>query len=625
MKFHGITCTGKFQLKKVDILPAWVEADEGGLIYDTVNKELYLGTDVEWVKASGGGGYGVPVTDFTDNDIMDSGKMYLIDTTGDALTGRLNPTPRIGDIITVVDIASMFGMYSFTIEGNGNNIHQDTSLEADVKDLVLVLIYTGIGWKIDVGGLVTGSGGGMYTFGEYDSDFTAFSNLVAFVDTRAGEVVITLPDEAGGELSSGVSLTVYDQYNTFNVNKCTVITYGATLENGNTEIDLTTDGNKTVFTWNAGPFHWKVEQDDIGIGNLVWTDTNYNASNGDFVFIDSRSNPINITLPPTGDIRSKAHISIYDEFNAFNLNNVTVTPAFGTINQEVNYTATEEGSRVDFIWDDQQDDWKLDVGGANGGGGSGGIGGGNPVSINSNYTAHLNDFIFADTTGGAITVTLPNADYIGTGKCISVYDVKAMFGTNNLTIIPVNATINTDTSFEGDIDNLRIDLIYNDDENDWKLDIGGALITGTSGGGSSSPTASETQYGVVQLATEAEVNAGTEEYKVVTPKTLDSVLGDTITTINESLNWNMISVATSGEINKKYMVDTSSGPFIFTLPSTANNGEAIRFADGGDFSINNLTISRNGNTIEGLAEDMIVTIPNVSFEMVFHNNDWQIA
>jgi hypothetical protein len=61
------------------------------------------------------------------------------------------------------------------------------------------------------------------------------------------------------------------------------------------------------------------------------------------------------------------------------------------------------------------------------------------------------------------------------------------------------------------------------------------------------------------------------------------------------------------------------------LPATPNVGDAIFFADGGgNYEINNLTIDRNGNTIMGLSEDMIIDINNVSVGLVYSGTTWRI-
>jgi hypothetical protein len=65
-----------------------------------------------------------------------------------------------------------------------------------------------------------------------------------------------------------------------------------------------------------------------------------------------------------------------------------------------------------------------------------GLGGGNPWSsidnTDSPYSIAANDRVFADTTSGTITITLPSSPL--TGDQISVIDLAGTFDTNNLTI-----------------------------------------------------------------------------------------------------------------------------------------------------------------------------------------------
>jgi hypothetical protein len=65
-----------------------------------------------------------------------------------------------------------------------------------------------------------------------------------------------------------------------------------------------------------------------------------------------------------------------------------------------------------------------------------GLGGGNPWSsidnTDSPYSIAANDRVFADTTSGTITVTLPSSPLVG--DQISIIDLAGTFDTNNLTI-----------------------------------------------------------------------------------------------------------------------------------------------------------------------------------------------
>lgn len=68
-------------------------------------------------------------------------------------------------------------------------------------------------------------------------------------------------------------------------------------------------------------------------------------------------------------------------------------------------------------------------------------------------------------------------------------------------------------------------------------------------------------------------------------------------------------------------VDVTAGPVVLTLPSAPLiSDQSIHIVHVlGDLSGNPLTISRNGQRIMGLLEDLIVNVPNASLELAFCN------
>jgi len=101
-----------------------------------------------------------------------------------------------------------------------------------------------------------------------------------------------------------------------------------------------------------------------------------------------------------------------------------------------------------------------------------GLGGGNPwTSIDntdSPYAIAANDRVFADTTSGAITVTLPASPL--TGDQVSVIDLAGTFDTNNLTIARNGNNI---MGLAEDLvitqENAGLALVYTGATNGWKL------------------------------------------------------------------------------------------------------------------------------------------------------------
>ena len=76
---------------------------------------------------------------------------------------------------------------------------------------------------------------------------------------------------------------------------------------------------------------------------------------------------------------------------------------------------------------------------------------------------------------------------------------------------------------------------------------------------------------------------------------------------------NLTVVAKSG-----YFVNTSASSITTTLPASATRGDFISFIDySGTFDTNNLTVARNGHNIQGLAENLTVSIERAAFTLVY--------
>lgn len=72
------------------------------------------------------------------------------------------------------------------------------------------------------------------------------------------------------------------------------------------------------------------------------------------------------------------------------------------------------------------------------------------------------------------------------------------------------------------------------------------------------------------------------------------------------------------------LADTSSGSFTVLLPASPSVGDQVVVADsGGAFGTNNLIVDRNGSTIEGIAQNFILDINNVSVQFVYDGTTWQ--
>lgn len=74
-----------------------------------------------------------------------------------------------------------------------------------------------------------------------------------------------------------------------------------------------------------------------------------------------------------------------------------------------------------------------------------------------------------------------------------------------------------------------------------------------------------------------------------------------------------------------YLVDTSAGSFILTLPRDPLKGDSIRFIDVSmSWDSKSWTLARNGKTIMKLAEDMKINVINQEFSVVYNGADWRL-
>lgn len=73
------------------------------------------------------------------------------------------------------------------------------------------------------------------------------------------------------------------------------------------------------------------------------------------------------------------------------------------------------------------------------------------------------------------------------------------------------------------------------------------------------------------------------------------------------------------------LTDTSGGPFTVTLPATPATGAQVVVADAGsNWGTNNLTVGRNGSTIQGLAQDLVCDITGASVQLVYDGTTWEV-
>ena len=72
-------------------------------------------------------------------------------------------------------------------------------------------------------------------------------------------------------------------------------------------------------------------------------------------------------------------------------------------------------------------------------------------------------------------------------------------------------------------------------------------------------------------------------------------------------------------------VDTSGGIVTVTLPATPSSGDIVEFFDKEvSWATNNLTVARNGSTIEGSGTDLIADVSGSNFYCQYDGSTWQV-
>jgi hypothetical protein len=74
-----------------------------------------------------------------------------------------------------------------------------------------------------------------------------------------------------------------------------------------------------------------------------------------------------------------------------------------------------------------------------------------------------------------------------------------------------------------------------------------------------------------------------------------------------------------------YYCDVSGGAFTLTLPASPNEQDYVIADVSSDAPSNNLTVARNGETIEGDAADFTVDLGPRRYVFVYLNSDWKVV
>jgi hypothetical protein len=72
------------------------------------------------------------------------------------------------------------------------------------------------------------------------------------------------------------------------------------------------------------------------------------------------------------------------------------------------------------------------------------------------------------------------------------------------------------------------------------------------------------------------------------------------------------------------LADTTGGVFTITLPASPAIGHNVVLYDNNSWGTNNLTVARNGKTIETLADDFTLDVSSIKVEFIYNGSTWQI-
>jgi len=85
---------------------------------------------------------------------------------------------------------------------------------------------------------------------------------------------------------------------------------------------------------------------------------------------------------------------------------------------------------------------------------------------------------------------------------------------------------------------------------------------------------------------------------------------------------NNFTISSSGI---SYLLDSSAGSFTVTLPASPTLGYSAVFTDATNtWATNNVTIGRNGHTIMGLAQNLILNVSDQTFTIWYNGTDWRL-
>lgn len=85
------------------------------------------------------------------------------------------------------------------------------------------------------------------------------------------------------------------------------------------------------------------------------------------------------------------------------------------------------------------------------------------------------------------------------------------------------------------------------------------------------------------------------------------------------------STTYTAEAGDRIAANTAGGAFTITLPATPSADDIVEFIDENNtFNLQNLTIARNGSTIEDVADDLVADVSGSNFYCQYDGSTWRV-
>jgi hypothetical protein len=228
------------------------------------------------------------------------------------------------------------------------------------------------------------------------------------------------------------------------------------------------------------------------------------------------------------------------------------------------------------------------------------------------------DYVIINNSGGTVTVSSGGATTvnIGTGSknyvivdpsttsVISAVPAASPGGTTNAIQYNNGGVFAGSTNFTFDGTNVQIgsqgDLRLGDSDNSNYVAL-------------HAPTTITSNYTLTLPATTGSANQVIQT---------DGSGNLSFATVSGGAAWQAVKTSNFNvTVKEGYFVDTTSTTITATLPTSPVIGDFVSFIDyAGTFDTNNLTVARNGKNIQGVAEDLTVSIERAGFTLVFVDN-----